>query len=114
LTFAWNSTDVPLTKAARQSPEQKIHAYSFSLNTAAESAAALEAVSKAHDGKAPDAVFMCAGSSKPKFFVEMDEHDMSDGMVAGYWVQAWTALVRILFMIHATYSYNISHRLRPR
>lgn len=42
---------------------------------------------------APDAVFACAGSSKPMYFVEMKEQDLTQGMTAGYWVQAWTAFV---------------------
>jgi hypothetical protein len=27
------------------------------------------------------------------YFVEMSEQDLSEGMIAGYWVQAWTAFV---------------------
>jgi hypothetical protein len=27
------------------------------------------------------------------FFVEMGEQDFTQGMINGYWVQAWTALV---------------------
>jgi hypothetical protein len=63
------------------------------LSDAAESAAALEAVCKPHNGRAPDAVFACAGSSKPMFFMDMTPQDMQEGMVNGYWVQAWTAMV---------------------
>ena len=80
-------------QTVRQNSEQILKAYSFSLNTAADSAAALKAVCDAHGGTAPDAVFACAGSSKPMFFVEMSEQDMTEGMTAGYWVQAWTAFV---------------------
>jgi len=36
-------------------------------------------------------VFLCAGGSKPKFFVEMSEEELVQGMDMGYWVQAWTA-----------------------
>jgi 3-dehydrosphinganine reductase len=75
-----------------------LQAHSFSLDNATDSAAALKAVCELHGGAAPDAVFACAGSSKPMFFVEMTEQDMSQGMTAGYWVQAWTALV--CFIIH--------------
>ncbi|KAG6863748.1 hypothetical protein C0991_003500 [Blastosporella zonata] len=75
----------------RRNSSQKLNAYSFSLNTAKESADALKAVCEPYDGQAPDAVFACAGASKPMFFVEMEEEDMVDGMTAGYWVQAWTA-----------------------
>jgi len=70
-----------------------LKAHSFSLDTAVESAAALKAACDVHGGAAPDAVFACAGSSKPMYFVEMNERDLVQGMTAGYWVQAWTAFV---------------------
>ena len=47
-----------------------------------------------HNGETPDGVFLCAGGSKPKFFVEMSEDELLQGMDMGYWVQAWTAWVR--------------------
>jgi hypothetical protein len=37
---------------------------------------------------------MCAGSAKPKYFVELTEEDLTQGMTNGYWLQAWTAFVR--------------------
>ncbi|GLB45727.1 putative oxidoreductase [Lyophyllum shimeji] len=85
--------DTALTRLeeVRKSSEQILKAYSFSLNTAKDSAAALEAVCAPHNGQSPDAIFACAGASKPMFFVEMEEQDMTDGMTSGYWVQAWTA-----------------------
>ncbi|KAJ7638139.1 oxidoreductase [Mycena rosella] len=83
----------------RQHPNQLLTAYSFSLTTAEESAAALEAVCKPHDGRAPDAVFACAGSSKPMFFMDMTPQDMADGMVNGYWIQAWTAMAAAKKMV---------------
>jgi 3-dehydrosphinganine reductase len=43
------------------------------LGTAEASVAALEAVCKPHDGQSPDAVFTCAGSQKPMFFMDMTE-----------------------------------------
>lgn len=70
-----------------------LNAYSHSLDTASASTLALEDVSRPFGGKCPDAVFACAGSSKPMFFVEMDEHDLVNGMTSAYWVQAWTAWV---------------------
>ncbi|EGO03057.1 hypothetical protein SERLA73DRAFT_131545 [Serpula lacrymans var. lacrymans S7.3] len=78
-------------EAVRQSPSQLFKAYSFSLDNAEDSSAALHAASEAHGGNAPDAVFTCAGGSKPMFFLEMEEQDLTRGMVNGYWVQAWTA-----------------------
>lgn len=59
-----------------------------------DSSVALKKVCEAYEGQAPDAVFTCAGSSKPMFFVEMEDEDLVNGMTAGYWVQAWTAFVR--------------------
>ena len=81
------------SQSARQNSNQILKAYSFSLDDVANSAKALEAACEPHNGQAPDAVFACAGSSKPGFFVEMSAEDMTQGMVNGYWVQAWTALV---------------------
>lgn len=64
---------------------------------------ALEVVCEAHGGEAPDAVFTCAGSSKPMFFLDMEEQDLLDGMMNAYWLQAWTAWVSIsLWRIVAT------------
>jgi len=75
----------------RQTPNQKFHAYSFALDTAQASTEALEAVCQPYDGETPDATFTCAGDSRPMFFVEMTEEDLTKGMTNGYWVQAWTA-----------------------
>ena len=83
----------------RQNENQILKAHSFSLDSAVDSAAALQAVCEVHGGAAPDAVFACAGSSKPMYFVEMSEQDMLQGMTAGYWVQAWTAFVRFSCII---------------
>ena len=89
--------DGPLTRlpqAARQSDDQKFAYYSHSLISAKESQEALRAVIAGHNEEVPDAVFLCAGGSKPKFFVEMSEEELVQGMDMGYWVQAWTAWVR--------------------
>ena len=72
---------------------QKIAWYSFSLNSCEESAAALEAASAPFGGRCPDALLLCAGSSRPGFFIEQTEEQMISGMNGGYWVQAWSALV---------------------
>ncbi|KAJ7116443.1 hypothetical protein C8R44DRAFT_854845 [Mycena epipterygia] len=83
----------------RQHPNQLFAAYSFSLNNAADSLAALDTVCKAHNGQSPDAVFACAGSSKPMFFMDMTEEDLTEGMVNGYWVQAWTVMAAAKKMV---------------
>jgi len=72
-------------------PEQVFRAHSFSLDSAAGSAAALDAECKANDGVVPDAFFLCAGSSKPYFWLENTEEDLVRGMDQAYWVQAWSA-----------------------
>ncbi|KAJ6608511.1 oxidoreductase [Mycena sp. CBHHK59/15] len=77
-------------EGVRKYPQQRLNAHSFSLYTAAESAAALNKVCEPYDGNAPDAVFTCAGTSRPKYFVDMTEEDMRRGMDDAYWVQAWT------------------------
>ncbi|KAJ7754251.1 oxidoreductase [Mycena maculata] len=76
----------------RQSPDQKLLSYSYSLNEAEAASAALEADCAAHDGRCPDAIFLCAGTSTPGFFVEETEASLRKGMEMTYWVQAWTAL----------------------
>ncbi|KAG6866462.1 hypothetical protein C0991_003980 [Blastosporella zonata] len=87
-------------ESARQTPNQTLKAYSFSLNDAESSAAAFEAASKGNGGKCPDAVFLCAGASRPGFFVEEDEASLRRGMDNGYWVQAWSALAAAKRMSH--------------
>ncbi|KAJ7130717.1 oxidoreductase [Mycena filopes] len=86
-------------EAERRYPGQQLHAYSFSLYTAADSAAALEAACAKHDGNAPDAVFTCAGAARPLYFVEMTEEDLRQGMDDAYWVQAWTIFAAVKKMV---------------
>ncbi|TFK50618.1 oxidoreductase [Heliocybe sulcata] len=75
----------------RQNSEQIISSFSADLCTAAGANAALDAISEAHDGRAPDAIFLCAGVATPRFFVESTEEDLAKGMDLGYWTEAWTA-----------------------
>ncbi|KAI0821010.1 oxidoreductase [Irpex lacteus] len=76
----------------RHTPEQKFHAYSFAVDQAKEANAALEASTIPFDGKCPDALFLCAGKSRPGFFIEQTEELMVKTMEETYWAQAWTAL----------------------
>jgi hypothetical protein len=99
-------------QTARQNPNQKFSAYSFSLSTAAESNAALKAVCEPFGGQAPDAVFNCAGAAKPMFFVEMTEEDLMSGMDKAYWVQAWTTHVRCAILLRSITSHDVSRLLR--
>ncbi|KIY74151.1 oxidoreductase [Cylindrobasidium torrendii FP15055 ss-10] len=79
----------------RQSPDQILASYSFPLNEAAASAAALDAAAARHGGRTPDALFLCAGSSRPGFFIEQDEKSLREQMDGVYWVQAFTALAAV-------------------
>ncbi|ETW74922.1 hypothetical protein HETIRDRAFT_423527 [Heterobasidion irregulare TC 32-1] len=85
------STAIAEIEKSRQRPEQIFQSFSHSLFTADESRAALEDVTTKHDGLSPDAVFLCAGNSTPKFFVEYTDNELKEGMDSGYWAQAWTA-----------------------
>ncbi|KAF4618821.1 hypothetical protein D9613_010085 [Agrocybe pediades] len=80
-----------LIEKSRINPAQIFQAYSLPLDSGKAATTALETVCRAHGGEAPDAVIACAGSSKPMYFVEMGEEDLVNGMVNGYWIQAWTA-----------------------
>ncbi|KAG2131328.1 hypothetical protein DEU56DRAFT_814007 [Suillus clintonianus] len=86
-------------EAARQRPDQIFKAFSFSLDTAEESAAALQAASDAHGGHVPDVVFTCAGAAKPMYLLEMQPEDLTRGMTNGYWIQAWTAFAAAKQMV---------------
>ncbi|KAG6890560.1 hypothetical protein C0992_000568 [Termitomyces sp. T32_za158] len=88
-------------ESARQTPNQILKAYSFSLDDAESSASALEAACSGNGDRCPNAVFLCAGASRPGFFVEQDEASLRKGMDNGYWVQAWSALVRRSAFFHA-------------
>ena len=83
----------------RRSSEQKLKYYSYSLTDLAASTAALQAASDEHDGKCPDAVFLCAGASRPGFFIEENEDTLRTGMDNAYWVQAFSALVSYLLSL---------------
>ncbi|KAI6104442.1 hypothetical protein EDD16DRAFT_1695989 [Pisolithus croceorrhizus] len=39
----------------------------------------------------PDAVFACAGASRPKYLIDMTAENFERDMTDGFWVQAWTA-----------------------
>ncbi|KAK0472491.1 oxidoreductase [Armillaria novae-zelandiae] len=77
---------------ARKLPSQILKSYSYNLMEYKSAEAALEAASKGHNGNCPDALFLCAGTSVPGFFVEEDDASLKRGMDSVYWVQAWSAL----------------------
>ncbi|KAI0654644.1 oxidoreductase [Cubamyces menziesii] len=76
----------------RQTSNQILKAYSFAVDSESGSAAALNAASKLHEGRCPDALFLCAGASAPAFFVDQTEEALKAGMQMTYWAQAFTAL----------------------
>lgn len=83
-----------LSQKVRKNPNQVFRGYSFAVNSEDGSAAAIEAASKPFDGRCPDAYFLCAGASRPGFFIEQSEASIRSGMEQTYYAQVFTALVR--------------------
>jgi hypothetical protein len=67
------------------SPSQLISHISADLTSAESSEAALNDAVVAWGGKAPDHVYLCAGFSRPKFFVDMDAQHMKE-VSAAIWL----------------------------
>ncbi|GJE95392.1 3-ketodihydrosphingosine reductase-like protein [Phanerochaete sordida] len=88
-------------EAARQSPDQVFKTYSYALDSAKEAEACLDAVSAASGGRCPDALFLCAGKSRPGFWVERTEEELRECMEETYWVQAWPALAASKRMVRS-------------
>ena len=86
------------SQAARQSPDQIFKAYYYALDGAKHAEACLDAVSAAAGGRCPDALFLCAGKSRPGFWIERTEEELRECMEETYWVQAWPALVSPTFV----------------
>ncbi|KAH7882640.1 hypothetical protein F5I97DRAFT_1907035 [Phlebopus sp. FC_14] len=82
----------------RVSSTQTFRSFAFSLDTPEASVAALEAATNAA-GQCPDAVFACAGASRPMFLLDMKPGDFEGGMRDGYWVQAWSAFAAAKAMV---------------
>ncbi|TRM67756.1 oxidoreductase [Schizophyllum amplum] len=83
----------------RRDPNQKIHYLSHSLTSAQESAQALDEAAALHGGRCPDALFLCAGASTPRFFVDDTEETLRKCMDDSYWVQAWSAHAGVKRMV---------------
>ena len=79
LTCVWARTPNRL-QAERQSPEQMFKTYSFALDNAKEAEACLDAVSATNDGRCADALFLCAGKSRPGFRIECTEEEFWECM----------------------------------
>ncbi|TFK78426.1 oxidoreductase [Polyporus arcularius HHB13444] len=86
-------------ETVRHNPKQVFRAYSFAVNTEQGSAAAIKAASEPFDGRCPDAFFMCAGASRPGFFVEQTEESLRAGMEMTFYAQAFTALAATKAMV---------------
>ena len=82
---------------ARVSPDQILRSYAFAVNSESGSAGAIKAASEPFDGRCPDAFFLCAGASKPGFFVEQDEASVRDSVELTYFAQVFTALASIVY-----------------
>lgn len=78
----------------RQDPKQVFRAYSFAVDSEKRSAAALDAAAQPHAGRCPDAVFLCAGASRPGYFIDQNEESFRAGMGMTFDAQAFTAMVR--------------------
>ncbi|KAF8312222.1 NAD(P)-binding protein [Clavulina sp. PMI_390] len=83
----------------RENPDQILKSYSYSIHDLKGATAALEAASAAHGGKSPEVFLLCAGLSKPMFFMEMTEEDQTRGMTNAYWLQAWSAQAAAKMMV---------------
>lgn len=80
---------------ARQTPNQLLFAYSYDVGKDEEAETALREACKPHEGRSPDAVFLCAGKSTPGFFLEETASTLRRGMDEAYWVSAYSALVSV-------------------
>lgn len=80
---------------ARQTPNQLLFAYSYDVGKDEEAETALREACKPHEGRSPDAVFLCAGKSTPRFFLEETASTLRRGMDDAYWVSAYSALVSV-------------------
>ncbi|TCD65598.1 3-dehydrosphinganine reductase [Steccherinum ochraceum] len=86
-------------EAVRQSPDQKLNVYSFSVHTTADAEASLDAACKPYGGKTPDAMFLCAGTARPGFFIEQDESSLKQSFDEIYWLSALPALAATKRMV---------------
>ncbi|VDB84632.1 unnamed protein product [Peniophora sp. CBMAI 1063] len=80
-------------EGARISPDQILASHSHSLDSAENARKAYDAACAGHGGRPADAVFMCAGSAQPGFWVEYDEEQIRRGMDQSYFVAAYTAKI---------------------
>lgn len=88
----------------RQDPKQIFGAYAFAINSEAGSLAALRAAAEPHGGRCPDAVFLCAGASRPGFFIDQTEESFRAGVEMTFGAQAFTALVSCIPYSYVPYA----------
>ncbi|TYJ53269.1 hypothetical protein B9479_006083 [Cryptococcus floricola] len=80
-------------------PTQIIQFISADLSSPTDSDQALLAACIPHKGLAPDYIFLCAGFSQPKYFVENTKAEIKWGMDGVYLVSAYTAHSAISLMV---------------
>ncbi|KAI1792649.1 oxidoreductase [Ganoderma leucocontextum] len=83
----------------RQNPKQIFGAYSYAVDSEAGSAAALSAAAESHGGRCPEAIFLCAGASRPGFFIDQTEESFKAGLQMTLGAQAFTALAATKEMV---------------
>ncbi|TBU52720.1 oxidoreductase [Dichomitus squalens] len=83
----------------RQDPKQIFRAYSFAVDSETGSAAALKAAGEPHGGRCPEALFLCAGASRPGFFIDQTEESFMGGIQMTLGAQAFTALATTKEMV---------------
>ncbi|KAM5544647.1 hypothetical protein V8D89_001545 [Ganoderma adspersum] len=86
-------------EGVRQDPKQVFCAYSFAVDSEKGSAAALDAAAQPHGGRCPDAVFLCAGASRPGYFIDQTEESFRAGMRMTFDAQAFTAMAATKLMV---------------
>ncbi|KZV72401.1 oxidoreductase [Peniophora sp. CONT] len=91
-------------EAARVSSTQILASYSYSLDSFDNAQAAYDEACGAHNGTPADAVFMCAGSARPGFWIEQDEEDIRRGIDQSYSVTAFTARIAAERMARARHA----------
>ncbi|KAK4690067.1 hypothetical protein P7C73_g59, partial [Tremellales sp. Uapishka_1] len=82
-------TEQELKSLAR--PGQKISSISADLMDVEKSEDALAQAVRQLGGRTPDYVFLCAGTSRPKLFLDSSPDELQSGLNNTYWVSAWTA-----------------------
>ena len=71
-----STCELGLTVQTHKGPSQIIQAISADLTSPTSSSDALEQAVKAHGGKCPEHVYLCAGHSLPQFFIDASPEEL--------------------------------------